>query len=751
MAVFTSHGARRGIGALLLGTAFAVPVRAEEPVVLAPIVIWGAQEDANGSGPVPGVVAKMTGTAAKSATPLAETPQSVSVVGRKEMAERGATTVTEALRYTPGVLTSARPATRYDLGGIRGFGTQGGQSWFDYLDGTRMLRGGYNAPVMDAWNIERIEVLRGPASVLYGGGMPGGIVNQVTKRPRDEAAREVEFRLADPKGAALAFDVTGPVAGDSRYLYRVVGLASSMDGNVRHTKSERYMLAPSFTWRPTDSTEVTLQAGVIHDPASFYAVYLPSVGTLVKHPAGKKIPYDFNVEDPDFAGFDRTQTWLGYEISHAFSPDVKLTHSLRWMDVDSEQHGMTPLPQAPMAWVTPDGSMLRRTALHVLDESRALTTDTRLEFGFETGAVEHRMLAGLDYQLLDFTRHNSAETLAPPIDYLNPVYGVKLDLPYVRRVDEDRRQTGLYLQDQMAFGPWRVVAGLRHDHYRSTIDTTDLASGLGRRGEVRHSKTTGRIGAVYDMGNGVLPYLSYATSFEPQASSITGVDGSGKPVGFNPTTGQQWELGLRYEPQSFRGMISAALFDIRQRNVAVASGVANPLCSTPMNCQTQAGEVRSRGLELEAKAEVTEDFDLIASYAYTDIETIKSSPAAVLAVGKTPAGVPMHQFGLWGHRTFATGLSMGAGLRYVGSSWGDSANQHRVPDFTLVDLSLGYDFGAQDARLSGLKLNLGISNLFDKEYVASCAAVGTSTVAGLTGYCFQGEGRRITAALNYRW
>ena len=705
----------------------------------------GTAEDAR--GPVDGYVATQTATGSKTATPILNNPQSVSVVGRAEMEQRGASTVAESLLYTPGIVSTSRPATRYDIGSIRGFG---GQSWFDYLDGMRMPRGGFNAPIMDAWNLERVEVLKGPASVLYGQIMPGGLVNQITKKPKAEAGGEVQLRAGYPGHVEGAFDFTGPIDKDRQFLYRVVGLGRYQEGNVDFAKTERFFIAPSVTWQPTAQTSLTLQAGYLHDPSNFYAVYLPSLGTSLPHPRGLQIPYNFAVEDPNYSKFERDQIWAGYQFRHSFTPDLEFRQNLRYMDTHSQQRGMT-----PSAWVMSGGvptTTMSRIMSATDDSSRSISIDNQLEGKFSTGALEHTWLVGADFMHLNFSRYIVSGVAGPNIDYLNPVYAPIAIPNYNQYITEKRQQTGLYVQDQIKIGKFVATIGARHDWATSDYTTfgynaaTDVKT---RRGvnNADHRAFTWRAGAAYVFDNGVAPYGSYSTSFEPVSGTTVG----GAP--FKPTTGEQFEVGVRYQPTAFKGLFTLSYFNITQQNVAVSSGIADTTCSQPTNCQIQAGEVRSQGLEFEAKAELFTGFNMIASYAYVDAEVTKSSLAAgAPLVGTTPVMVPKHQAALWGHYQFEagsqlSGFGLGAGVRYIGETFADTNNLYTVPDFALVDLALSYDFGVNDRALKGLKLSLTVANLFDKSYVAGCDEMPPTGV----GRCYYGTGRTTTATLAYKW
>lgn len=730
---------------LLLGTAMAVlavPALAQQNDVteLETIVVEG---EGGGNG-TEGVVAKKSSTAGKTEREIVRTSQSVNAVAREEMEQRGATTISEALRYTPGVVAEGRPTTRYDIGYIRGFG--GLQNWFDFADGMKMQRGlSYNAPAMDAWNIERVDVLKGPASVLYGQIMPGGLVNQTTKKPLDHAQREVQFTVGAPGRIEAAFDFTGPVAGSENVKYRLVGLGRYQESNIDFADTERWFIAPSLTWDATPDTSLTVYAGYLRDPSSVYPLYLPALGTVIPNGVLPKIPYNFNVEGNGYSKFDREQFWAGYELEHDFTDELKFTQKLRFMDTKSDFQGLAVVGLA--------GSNILRRPSQALDDASQVTIDNQLRYEFETGAVRHTLLGGLDFQHLDADRYLGQSATMSPIDYLNPIYTPPPVPPLSGYTSLKRTQTGIYLQDQIDAGRLSATAGLRYDAVSYDVGAFGYNPVTGAKTPLAIGSVDKKVddiswnaGVAYVFDNGIAPYASYSTSFE--VTPGTGIGG----VAFEPTTARQFEVGVRYQPTAFNGMFTASYFDIEQENVLTTTGIAG----TPANgcsaatCQSQLGKVRSRGLELEAKAEVMPGLDLVASYAYVRARVVEDTMA--ILVGSTPSGVPTHQAALWAHYQFnensaLAGLGIGAGLRYIGDTEAlYLGGRLDVPDYTLVDASISYDFGRRNASLEGLKLNVSASNLFDKEYVASCSNSLTAM-----GSCYYGTGREVKATLSYKW
>ncbi|MGU3575525.1 TonB-dependent siderophore receptor [Brucellaceae bacterium C25G] len=731
------------LGASTTLTPVAVQAQQTDEINLKTITV-----EADASADKEGIVAKKNTTATKTGKDIVKTPQAINVVDRAEMEQRGAMTVTEALRYTPGVVAEGRPSTRYDIGFIRGFG--GLQNWFDFVDGMKMQRGlSYNAPAMDAWNIERAEVLKGPASVLYGQIMPGGLVNQVTKKPLDVTQNEVQVTAGNPDRIEAAFDFTGPVKGIDNLKYRLVGLGRYQESNIQFAKTERWFIAPSLTWDVSDKTSLNVYAGYLRDPHSVYPLYLPSTGTVEPNGSLPYIPYDFNAEGKGYSKFDRKQVWAGYEFNHEFNENISFTQKLRFMNTKTDFNGLA------IAGIV--GSNIYRLPSTVKDDASQVTMDNQLKYNFSTGSLDHTLLTGTDFQYLDATRYLGQNSTPSPIDYLNPNNTAPAVPAYTGYHTLKRTQWGIYAQDQIEVERFAFTAGGRYDRVSYDLDAYSYNASTGIKtpaaiGSVDEAVDhfSWNIGGAYVFDNGIAPYASFSTSFEVPTG--TGVGGKA----FDPVTARQFEVGMRYQPTMFNGMFTASYFDIEQKNVLTTTnipGLSNG-CSASY-CQSQLGKVHSRGLELEAKTELADGFDLIASYTYTHARVTEDTLAFL--IGTKPSGVPTHQAGIWGHYRFnentaLAGLGIGAGIRYMGQSealYLKSANNPiilKVPSYTLVDAAISYDFGVSNPSLEGLKLNISASNLFDKHYVASCSNTQTAV-----GTCYYGTGREVKATMSYKW
>ncbi|CAK9886663.1 MAG: Ferrichrome outer membrane transporter/phage receptor [Candidatus Erwinia impunctatus] len=670
-------------------------------------------------------VATKSSGATKTTTSLMKTPQSVSVVTRAQAEAQGAQSLTQALRYSAGVAAEVRgSASRYDLPYIRGFGSPVDSN--QYLDGLRLLRGGgYAIPQIETFAIERIEFLKGPSSTLYGGVNPGGLVNAVSKTPSATPQHAVELLYGSHNRRQLGIDSTGPLTDDNTLLYRLVALGRKSETQVVNTKEERFYLAPSLSWIPDADTSLTLNLSYQHDPEGGYYGILPTVGSLWSSPAGQ-IPRNFNDGDPKYDEFNRKQTTAGYQFEHRFNDTWTVRHNLRYLDLSAVTKSVG------SASLAADGHTISRYALGTDETLRGVTSDLQLQAEFDTGRFLHTAIAGFDYQDSSWQQRRDYGS-APSIDYLNPVYGVASNLKLARITDQKQHisQSGFYLQDQIDLDNWTLLTGARFDSARTRTDNALNSS----RSVQDDEALSGKIGLIYNFDSGIAPYLSYSTSFLP----VTGSDSKG--VAFKPTTAQQREVGVKYQPVGLKALFTLAWFDITQNDVVT---YANPYTSY------QTGEQRSRGLEFESKMAITDAINLTGAFTYTRAEVTKGLGADR---GQRPIGIPDYTASLWADYTFHHGLlqgvNVGSGGRYVGDTVGgyspnvytSQAKRLDVPGYTVFDAAMGYDFGQRFTRLKGLNARLSANNLLDKTYV-TCLS---------NNFCNYGNERVVNLSVNYRW
>lgn len=689
-----------------------------DAIVLQPVTVEGEGE--NAWGPVTGFVASGSAVGTKTDTPLIETPQSISVVTRDQMDAQNAQTVPQALRYSPGVQADRNGADqRSDYLFSRGF------SLNQYVDGTRSLSGVWTLPQVEAYGVERVDILKGPASVLYGQSSPGGLAVMRTKRALAEERKEVEVQTGTFERKQFAFDVTGPVDDEKKFLYRVTGLLRDTDTQVEQTKEKRLYLAPTITWRPNDATKLNVNASITLDPESGPYYKLPSKGTALYNPNGA-IPTDFYSGDPDFDQNERKQYVLGYEFEHEMNDAVTLRQNARYTRIDGDYRILT------VNSLAADQHTLNRSAYAADETTDTFAIDNQAQLKTETGAIEHTLIGGADIQYLTSDRVDSYGT-APTISYLNPVYGQAITNPPVFLDNEQTMyQLGGYLQDQMKYGAWSLVLGGRYD-YAKTRTFDNLKNDAKSQSD---GAFTGRAGLIHNFDSGFAPYVSYSESFEP----TSGTDVFGKA--FKPTTGQQVEVGIKFEPKGGNTMITLSAYDLTQQNVVTADTDAAHLAIDP-NAKVQTGEIATRGIEFEAKTNPMAGLNVVAAYAYLDSEVAKSNDGYQ---GKVPVYQPEHTASIWGDYEIqggqAKGVGFGVGVRYFGETFGDAANTFKVSDYTLVDAALRYDLGNLRPEMEGVTFALNANNLFDKVHVTECQNANT---------CYYGARRTVMATFKYRW
>ncbi|SEM36997.1 iron complex outermembrane recepter protein [Pseudomonas sp. NFIX51] len=688
----------------------------------------------NALGSMEGYNATHSQIATKTSTALLETSQSVSVVTREQMDDQGSQTVSQAMRYTPGVLTNPYGAThRYDYVAMRGFND--GSVDNIYLDGLKSMgdSGTYSTMQVDPYFLERVDILKGPSSVLYGRSSPGGLVALTSKKPLFEPYHQIQATVGTQGQRGMGFDFSGPVDDDKRIAYRLTGLADRSDTQFDHNKEKRYALAPTLSIDFTDDTSLTLQAYLQHDPDGGYHSGMPADGAL--HPRnGQRISENFFEGEPGIDRYERDQQSFGYQFEHRFNDVFTARQNFRYLD------SKVKLDQVyGYGWTTPTSNELNRYYTGGDEKLHAFIVDNMLQAEFLTGATKHTVLMGADYQrrktVVDWTSGSVA-----PINAFDPVYGNSAisyydPVSYLRRLE----QTGVYLQDLIEMDKWRFSLGLRQD-WVETSDENRLAEAsrpVGTEINDKRTKLTGRAGALYLFDNGLAPYISYSESFNPNSYA----DSAGNPLA--PTDGTQWELGLKYQPPGTDDLYTASLFRIDQENLAT---------KLPQeNFYRAVGAVRSQGLELEAHLQLNDNLKLLGSYTFTDIEYSKSMISTLSTAtdiienkGNSPTQAPRHMASLWADYKFDSGsldgLRLGGGVRYVGYSWADAENTMKVPSYTLFDASVGYDLGK--VGLKGVDVRLNANNLTNESYITSCASLS---------FCYMGEERNVAATVSYQF
>lgn len=680
----------------------------------------GTHVEETANGPVAGYLARRTATGTKTDTPVIETPQSISIVTADRIAAIGATTLRDALGYTPGVNISPYGSdSRFDWINLRGF------SQFSpghFLDGLQLRNdGSYGIWKAEPYGAERIEVLRGPSSVLYGQGSPGGMVNVVSKHPTREPLNEMQVQVGDHNRYQVAGDFSGPVDRDGKWLYRITGLLRDAELPLAHMPDDRIYVAPALTWTPGTGLSITVLSHYLRMRAgSNYRGY-PEIGTITANPNG---PIDRSVflGEAGFNHYNHDQWMLGYRLEYRLSDQFTVRQNLRYGYLKTDYQDVlrrgsylvvnAASPAAPENFRT-----INRVAFGAYTNARNFAVDNQVELNVGIAGTEHKVLAGVDYQRSSFDKYIFYGGTVTPLNLYAPTYGGSITIPGPS-VDADQilKQTGLYLQDQVRLGGRIIItAGGRYD-----FASTDTDDHLGRRTILKSDRFSGRAGIVYVHPSGLAPYASYSESFTPTPVIDTT---TGKP--FAPETGRQYEVGIRYQPPGRNDSITASLFEVKRQNYITYDAVFTP---------KQNGEVTVRGFELEALLQPVAGMNLTGNYSWTPKADVTAS-ARPAEIGLPFSSVSEHQFAAWADYKMENGLKFGAGVRYVGPNrgYGNTAAA-QVPAYTLFDAMLGYQIGPWQFAVNA-------RNLTDKSYIASCGS----------GSCYFGDPRSVIATIARRW
>lgn len=700
---FASRFSSAVLGATALVPLGPLPALSQDVTVLERIEVEAESDDILVQD---GYVAQKDRIGAKVDTPVVEIPQSISVVTQDQIEDQKPRTLNESLSYT----ASANPNSfgfdsRYDAFFLRGF-----PAYYTgvFRDGLRQYNGPSAWFKTEPYGIEGLTVLKGPASSLYGVSGPGGLVNIVTKRPKEEQFREVELLFGGYDRYQAAFDFSGPMNEDGTLLYRLTGLGRLAETELPGYPDDKLYIAPAFTWQPDEDTKLTVLSefsrAVTGGTAFFYN---PVYGQAS----------DIYEGDPAWNDFAGVQGRIGYEFEHRFNDWLTVRQNLRFNAVDAD------LQYSGHYATGPDfPADLARYWGHYKEDMKNFVVDNMAQFEFDTGPIQHVAVAGLDYAWSEYDAQ-SASSFASIEDIRSQ--------PFAFVGGQTMDQYGIYLHDQMTWNGWTVFASGRHDWVDS--HSTDY---LFNETDQRDSAFSGRLAVSYRTDWGIIPYANYSTSFSPNLGFVYDAVTDERRVA-RPTKGEQVEVGVKYEIPDYNAVVTAAYFNIDQTDGVVYDGTFDDAG----NQRQRQLDLNSQGFELEANASFDNGFGLIASYTYMRMEIEKGAAGTV---GNELSATPNHIASLWGHYTFQdgalAGLGLGAGVRYVGESFGDDQNSFVNEDRVFVDASLSYDFGARNPQWEGVLLQVNAKNLFD-ERKQVCTA----------GNCYWDEGRSVFGSLRYRF
>jgi len=665
-------------------------------IQLEEVTVEGSQNTQTGPITADGYLATSSRSAAKTDTLILETPQSISTVTQQQLEDRKPQTLLDAVSYTPGVRTGGYGFDpRYDAFTIRGIDvTYTGV----FRDGLRQVNSPNGLFRLEPYGLEGITILRGPAASIYGASSTGGIVDLISKRPTFLPFREVEVQTGSYGRIQGNFDLSGPVTSDNTLFYRLTGLVREAGTEIGAVPDDRVFIAPAFTWKPTDATTLTILGEYMDATTGGTAAYLNNYATDA---AGNPTSLSIGATrvfagDERYNDFRQQQGRIGYEFEHRFNDMFTLRQRTRFSALGTNQEYVY------------GGSGLTR------ENNWGVVSDTYLESRVRTGAVDHTILTGLDVSRLSYVSKQGFDATIP----------VGLDPVLSYREDQTQMLTGIYVQDQLEWQNWRLTLGGRHDWLTSEYNSA------GFQFDSDDTKFTGRAALGYVTDFGLAPYVSWGTSFTPNPGTVLG------GAVAEPTTGEQVEVGVKYDLPGYNASLRAAIFEIRQENAVVYQVV------DATNQQVQL-DLRSRGFELEGVASLTDGLNIQASYSYTDARILELTPETV---GNRLTSVPQHMAALWLDYTVqdgpARGLGIAGGVRYVGASFGDNLNRPIIENDprAYLDAAIRYDLENVDPSLRGFRFQVNAMNLLDED-----GQVCTSN------YCYFDEGRKIIASLRYRW
>ena len=668
-----------------------------------------------------GYNAKNSRVGTKTSTPLSETPRSVSVVTSQRIKDQKSQTLTDVLGYVPGIFAppfAAGDSLAGDLFFIRGFNAT------DYgygllRDGLRVQGNRYDTST-EPYGLERVEIFRGPSSLLYGENAPGGLVNLVSKRPTATPQGEVQLSYGSNNRRQLGVDVSGPLNDSGNILGRVVMLGRNADTQTEHVPDDRMYIAPSLTLNFGDFNTLTLLANYQKDHTNM-ELGLPAAGTLLTNPNGR-LSKDTMLGDPDWNTFER-ETWsTGYEFTHSFNDDWQFRQNSRYMQSRITRHETWPgnLNNAGF------GTRLNVTAYDRFNKSMVYSLDNQLEGKFQVGEMENTVLFGGSFDRTSFNQDWNAGFVGP-VDIYNPVYLRDPLTPIaVQNTLLEQQMKGVYAQIQSKYDHWLFLLGGRQDWVDSDFrDKVASASNISSEDK----KFTYQGGVMYQFDNGMTPYVSYSTAFVP----VQQISNSGAPL--DPITSSQYEVGLKYEPIGWDTAITASVYDLRKKD--------DTYFDATTSTYRQVGESRSKGVELELNSILTPNLNVTAAYTYTDARITKDA-ATSLVKDHQMTGVPRNQASVWAKYRFLEsrlkGLYVGGGVRYFDSAFAYTSpslyGKLDAGDVTLVDAAIGYQIDRN------WTVDVNAKNLFDKEYVSGCNDAGR---------CYWGESRTLLGSVSYNW
>ncbi|WP_346293681.1 TonB-dependent siderophore receptor [Sphaerothrix gracilis] len=613
-------------------------------------------------------------------TPLRDIPQSIQVIPEEVIEDRNALELGDALETASGVIDGGGRGTSVFGPGflIRGFFSL--ESIF--RDGIET----FSLAPLDTNDVERIEILKGPASVLFGRGEPGGVINLVSEQPLSEPRYEVAATVGNYSTYRGDVDLTGPITEDAAARYRL-NLTYSNFGSFRDfVDGERVIVSPTVAWDIGPDTTLDIYGQ--------YAYNRETIDDGIPFTADGAVDVSRSrFVGEDFGEFSQEQFSIGYRLNHEFSESLELRHTLQYLEYAPERY-------APLYdFFDETTGLVDRIEYFAGGHYQRFFTNAEVVGRFNTGSIEHQVLAGIEYRNTLEQPEFQFSNLYTPINVFDPEYtGVPYAIEPEFFRDDTINTVGVYVQDQIDILPNLIVlAGLRYDF----VDQFRTTQFMGEEREEffqSDSAFSPRLGIVYQPIEPISLYASYTESFRPSFGASRNADGSI----FEPETGRQYEVGIKADITDTLSLNFAA-FDIRKQNVETQDP-NDPLLSV------QTGEVTSRGLELNLGGEILPGWNIVAGYTLLDAFVSEDTTDIE---GNPLANVPDHQFNLWTTYEIQEGdlegLGFGLGLFYLSDRPGTLDNSFTLPSYFRTDAAVFYERDNWRAQLN-------VENLFDINY-----------------------------------
>ncbi|WP_230975430.1 TonB-dependent siderophore receptor [Acetobacter garciniae] len=738
-----------GLAARYSGTNNVLIQKTGSAIALGPVRVGGTATHQDPTGPGVGYVAENTMAGTKTDTPLVEIPTSIYVITKQQLIDQQPQTIQEALRYSAGIYSE--PYGSFSSGEAMGSGgaiMQRGFSTQQYVDGLMSTSLTSGEPTF----LERIEVLNGPPSVMYGQSAPGGLVDMALKKPTDTPLHQVSVGFGNWNRYEATVDVSDKVTRSGNVRYRIAAIGNTQDIQTNYNRYRRVGVLPSLTWDIDDKTSLTLIGSYSYTPdaGENAGAQYPTRGTLITDGYRR-------ISRSTFAGLtnwnedSRSNAMFEYQFNHKFNKYINFSQVLRYektrqRDRDSYADGGVDDADPSLQYYTPEARYY---------SSESIAFDTRLHGDIQSGSVKNTWVVGSDFRHYDYNQNNIISSTDAVIDLYNPQATQFTPCMSVSSSSgcnvrgyngtDSYFQEGVYFQDQIKWKRLSIILGGREDWFTDRYQTYRYRGG-GNNQSYSQNAFTWRAGLIYNSSISFAPYFSYATSFTPQDST----DWQGHLIA--PLRGKQMEAGLKYKVPGKNILITASAFRINEDHYLISDLVHT-------GYSEDAGRVRSQGFEVSANANITHDLRVLASYSYTDIRFAKSNLTAqkynpytgeyyganVKEEGKSVPQVPRNMFSVFFDYTLPQSLTRGLGinwgLRYVGSNYFDKVESFKTPAYVLFDAGAHYDLGEATPLLRGLKAQLAMSNLTNKYYITTCGF----------GSCFLGQGRRVYGNLTYSW